>query len=94
MPRPEDVNPHNFHVHNVIYNDGEFAIAWGEWEDNTMRLAMRWNGEGDDAGYPKTFGNPVWFLLPENLTTPIIKGILGIESTDNQAMLTTLQATL
>jgi hypothetical protein len=94
MPRPEDVNPHNFRVHSVIYNDTEFSIAWGEWTDGTMHLAMRWNGQGDDAGYPKTFGNPVWFLLPENLTTPIIKGILGVESTDNHAVLTTLQAAL
>jgi hypothetical protein len=29
------------------------------WEDGMMHLAMRWNGQGDDAGYPKTFGNPV-----------------------------------
>lgn len=80
MPQPEQVNPHNYQVHQILYNDGDFSIAWGQWEDGTMRVALRWNGEGDDAGYPKTFGHPVWFQLPEHLTIPVLRGILGLES--------------
>lgn len=86
MPKPEDVNPHNFRVHQIVYNDGDFSIAWGEWEDGSMRLAMRWNGEGGDAGYPKTFGNLVWFLLPGSLTIPMIRDVIGTESSDNNAI--------
>ncbi|WP_157719110.1 hypothetical protein [Halopseudomonas salegens] len=69
MPKPEEVNPRNFKVESVVYNDGDFSIAWGEWEDGELHLAMRWNGD-ESPGYPKTFGHPVWFLLPQDLTIP------------------------
>lgn len=85
MPDPIDVNPHNFQVHQIIYNDGDFSIAWGRWEDGNMHLAMRWNGDGD-AGYPKTFGNPVWFLIPGNLSIPILRGVLGAEFSNAEAI--------
>jgi len=86
MPRPEDVNPQNFHVHHILFNDGEFSIAWGEWEDGTLRLAMRWNGEGSDPGYPKLFSNPVWFLLPDSLTISVLSGILGSQFSNRSAI--------
>lgn len=91
MPNPEDVNPRNYQVRQVIYNDGEFSIAWGEWEDGTMRVAMRWNGEGDNAGYPKTFGNPVWFQLPEDLSVSVLRGILGHNSSRTESIIEVLR---
>lgn len=75
MPSPTDVNPHNFKVLEVIYDLNGFSVAWGIWEDETKRLAMRWNGDGDDKGYPKTFGNPVWFMLPNELSLPILRSL-------------------
>jgi hypothetical protein len=27
--RQENVTPYNYQVHQIIYNDGEFLIAWG-----------------------------------------------------------------
>jgi hypothetical protein len=77
MPKPDDVNPHNFKVQQIIYNTNEFSIAWGEWEDGVMHIGMRWNGEGTEAGYPKTFGHPVWFIIPEVLTSAMLRGVLG-----------------
>ena len=74
-PEPSVVNPHNFKVVEIIYNLNGFSVAWGIWEDDTYRLAMRWNGEGDDKGYPKTFGNPVWFMLPQELSLPILQSL-------------------
>ncbi|MCB0126370.1 MAG: hypothetical protein KDE58_29130 [Caldilineaceae bacterium] len=91
MPRPEDVNPHNFSVHQIIYNDGEFSIVWGKWQEEEMRLAMRWNGEGTNQGYPKTFGNPVWFLLPVEITFPILRGMLGVDISDNKVIAQIIQ---
>jgi hypothetical protein len=76
MPQPSTVRPHNFEVVDVIYNLNGFSIAWGIWEDCTYRLGMRWNGEGEDQGYPKTFGNPVWFMLPQELTLSFLH-VLG-----------------
>lgn len=73
MPEPTDVNPRNFKVLEVVYNLNDFSVAWGIWEDGSHRLAMRWNGEGQDQGYPKTFGNPVWFMLPNELSLPFLR---------------------
>ena len=93
MPRPENVNPHNFRVESVVYNDGDFSIAWGEWKDGSYHLAMRWNGE-NNAGYPKTFGHPVWFLLPDSLTVDIIRGILGNSNSNKVAIVQIIQASV
>ena len=64
--QPENVRPAKFHVHTIVYNNNEFSVAYGIWEDDgTIRLAIRWNGESDDqVGYPSQGGNPVWFQLP------------------------------
>ena len=90
MPKPEDVNPHNFQVQQIVYNDGDFSIAQGKWEEGDMRIAMRWNGDENDAGYPKTFGNPVWFLIPDNLSVPLLRGVLGTEFSDTKAIATVI----
>jgi hypothetical protein len=53
-----------FKVHEIIYNDGDFAFATGHWDGGTnLSLACRWYSEG--IGYPQTFGNPQWMLLPD-----------------------------
>ena len=75
MADPDTVNPHNFSVDKIVYNLNGFSVAWGVWEDDTHRLAMRWNGTDTDAGYPKTFGNPVWFLIPQDLSFSLLKAI-------------------
>lgn len=69
--RPEDVNPSNFTVEEIIYNKGNFSIAKGIWTDDDMRrFAMRWNEKNDnpeDKGYPSVFANPMWFQLPYDI---------------------------
>jgi hypothetical protein len=67
MKDPEEVRPANFRKHIVIYNDQHFSVAYGQHVDGGYHIAMRWNGDDadpNDVGYPKTFGNPVWFFLP------------------------------
>lgn len=68
--QPENVNPANFTVEQILYNQNNFSIAVGIWQDDgTRRLAMRWNernGEPDDKGYPSVFQHPMWFQLPSN----------------------------
>ena len=75
MPSPSEVNPRKFKVEQIVYNLNEFSIAWGVWEEDSHRLAMRWNGDDRDMGYPKTFGYPVWFVLPTELSLPILQAI-------------------
>jgi hypothetical protein len=77
VPRPEEVGHAKFPVEQVLYDDGHFSVAYGWWEEEQeQRIGMRWNGQGEDAGYPKLFGNPVWFLLPECMTIPTLKSLL------------------
>ncbi|RKZ71776.1 MAG: hypothetical protein DRR19_32395 [Candidatus Parabeggiatoa sp. nov. 1] len=30
----------NFSVNKIIYNDGRFSIAWGQWKEQTMSVAI------------------------------------------------------
>jgi hypothetical protein len=54
-------------------------------------LGWRWNGEqGDDIGYPKLFDNPVWFILPVELSIPIAKSILPTDHSNSAHILQVL----
>jgi hypothetical protein len=65
---PENVNPKNFIVERIIYNDNNFSIAIGIWqEDETRRFATRWNEGNTFAGYPNYAGNPMWFQYQTTL---------------------------
>jgi len=86
--KPENVNPNNFEVELIIYNDDEFSIAYGTWENGTQSIGMRWNGDGEeDKGYPKVFGNPMWFLVPQDLAKVFLPTLLGNPNTNKQAMI-------
>jgi hypothetical protein len=73
---PQNANPQNFQVENIIYNNDGFSIAIGIWkDDNSRRFAMRWNGDDsnpDDVGYPSVFKHPMWFQLPTD-----VQGVLA-----------------
>jgi hypothetical protein len=78
---PEEVTQAKFPRFKVLYNDDVFSIAWGIYdEEPPERLAMRWNGEPGEHGYPCRGKYPVWFMLPEELSVPLLKGLCGIES--------------
>lgn len=85
--RPENVNPHNFEVRRIIYESTDFSIAYGRWEEDVDCLAMRWNGDANDAGYPKTFGHPVWFIIPAVLTKPLATALLEAPFANNESIL-------
>lgn len=91
---PSTVNPHNFQVESVLFDNGDFSVVYGVWEKKSKQLAMRWNGSGKDAGYPKTFGNPVWFIITEDLKIPIIKSLLGVLSSNKKELLKVLDEVL
>ena len=79
MPQPQDVNPGNFKVEKVLFDNGNFSVAYGIWEKKDKVIAMRWNGENDDKGYPKTFGHPMWFIVDNDLKSMIIKGLIDMD---------------
>lgn len=85
--KPENVNPTNFKVIKVIYNNKDFSVAYGKWtESGKERLAMRWNGGDDGKGYPSVFDNPMWFQLPESeiWSSELFKAIDNIMHFENR----------
>ena len=86
--KPELVKPGNFELVEIVYNNGEFSIAYGRFYGGEMCIAVRWNGEDDaDAGYPKTFGNPMWMIVHNDLKIPFLKSIFGNEFSKNDIIL-------
>jgi len=83
MVRPEDVNPQNFQVIRIVYQDVDFSIAEGIWQDDeSQRWGLRWNGNPtneDDIGYPSVFRHPMWFQLPVNFKDVFLKALLNSE---------------
>ena len=45
---PENVNPNNFKIENILFNNTNFSIAYGKWENRNKVIAMRWNGNKED----------------------------------------------
>lgn len=77
MPNPKDVNPENFKVERVLFDNDSFSVAYGIWDSKNKVVAMRWNGDNEeDKGYPKAFGNPMWFIIHDDLKNMIIKGLI------------------
>lgn len=85
--KPESVNPRNFNLEEILYDNNEFSIAYGKFENGENCLAMRWNGANDDKGYPKTFGNPMWFIVHNDLKKIILKSLIGVNSSKKDALL-------
>lgn len=87
---PDKVNPGNFQVKGILYNNQDFSVAYGYWEKNELRVAMRWNGQGEDVGYPKTFGNPMWFIVDPAVAVPAVSSLLGLPDSDKAQILQAL----
>lgn len=90
--KPTEVNQSEFPVHKVLYNDDEFSIVWGIWNDGSNGLAMRWNKLPKEPGFPTGFnGRPVWLVIPLHLSVPFVTALLGRPFADNCALLKVLQ---
>ncbi len=89
--KPEHVTPKNFDLTGVLFNNNDFSVAYGRWEDTAWRVGLRWNGDGADVGYPKLFGNPVWFILEPALAVSFVAGLLGQPGADGKQILQALQ---
>ncbi len=83
--KPENLSFDNYQVHQIIYNDGKFLIAWGQAKNKTMRIAMRWNPE--HLGTSETFNNTVWFQIPETMSIFMLRSILGVEFSHSEEII-------
>jgi hypothetical protein len=44
---------------------------------------MRWNGEPNEVGYPRQGNYATWFMLPDELSIPLILSIPAINALSN-----------
>lgn len=77
-------NTSRFKVTTVLYDNDGFIVAEGEWTEpatgeKTTEIGCRWAGEGDDIGYPQTYGKPQWMIIPKELGLMWKAGIPIIE---------------
>ena len=86
--KSDDVKPSICPNSTILYDSGIFTVAIGRYEDTDNTLLMRWNGEAESSkGYPKAFGNPMWFRVEDNLVLGILTSLLAIEKSDKYKVL-------
>lgn len=79
-----------FTVDSILFETHDFVVAYGRWQGGDTCLGMRWKGKNGAVGFPNSFGNPVWFLIPDELESPIAKALLGLKSTKRDDLLKVL----
>ena len=77
--KPQDVLSPKVAVSNlrVIYNGGanSWAAALMDFEQEPS-MGLRWNGEGKHPGNPQSRGLPTWFIVPKEITVPLLSSLL------------------
>jgi hypothetical protein len=92
MPAAKQVPQAMFHKSRILCEDRYFIVAWGIFDNTTPeRLAMRWKGNLNKPGFPLRGKTPLWFMLPEELSVPLLKALLGTKSAKNQRILEVLK---
>jgi hypothetical protein len=76
MPEASDVTPAKWEVEDILFDNGTYSVIVGKYK-GTWSLGERWNGQGEDRGFPSQFGHPVWHVVPEFLCLYVLHGILA-----------------
>lgn len=70
--------PKNFPYSEVFYFDKEVALIKGKYNGSAVEsIGMRWMVGESELGYPSTFGNAMWMVVPETLASFILEGIFS-----------------
>ena len=80
--RPQKWFWHANYPIRILYDDGEYSVIWGKYE-NTKALGVRWNG-GTDVGFPNQGGYPTWYIEPDFIAIGIIKNLLIDNDNDTE----------
>jgi hypothetical protein len=80
MLAADDVTPQKWSEIRVLFDNGEYSVISGVYEreerGDRRSLGERWNGAGEDQGFPKVLGHPMWYVAPQFLEIPILHGLL------------------
>ena len=76
MPTAAEVTPEKWSEITILFDNGDYSIISGAYEGEGPALGERWNGHERALGFPNVAGYPVWHVVPEFLTIPILHGLL------------------
>ena len=76
MTKAEDVKLGKWSSITVLFDNGWYSIISGLY-DGAESLGERWNGEGDDIGFPSTRGHAQWHVIPDFLLISVLQGALA-----------------
>lgn len=96
MPQATSVCPGKWTNLRVLFDDGTYSVVAGDYEGDPC-LGERWNGRGEDVGFPSMAGHPLWHVVPSFLQNAILHGLLDVlafnaEAGDVQAILAQLRS--
>lgn len=74
----------------VIYDSGPVEGSWSvaqlEWGERPA-IGIRWNGDSNNnKGTPQARGNPVWFIVPEELGDAVLKAAREAKQMEHSAL--------
>jgi len=77
MPAAEDVRPQKWQNSSVLFDNGWYSVISGIYDggDHAV-LGERWNGGGDELGFPNQSGYPTWHVVPDFLAIALLEGLL------------------
>jgi hypothetical protein len=74
----------------VVFDTGEVEGSWSLAElkfDKKETLGIRWNGDrGSQNGTPVAHGNPVWFILPDEIQEAVLNAAQQTSKTKEDAL--------
>lgn len=89
---PEHVNPNNYKVEHILYNDDTFSIVHGIWNETGGKcVAMRWNESPTPLGFPHVYGRPMWFVLQDEFARSFLISLLKKKDSDRKRIKTILR---
>lgn len=78
---PKDVKPKDWTSGEIIFHDldNTYSAIFGTCRGTVYNLGIRWDGETEiDRGYPGQADNPLWFVVPAELTYSMSINMLSI----------------
>jgi hypothetical protein len=75
MPAAAAVAPTRWTGITVLYDDGVYSVVAGDY-DGAHCLGERWNGSDPHPGFPSQGGNPLYHVVPDFLSRPVLLGLL------------------
>lgn len=94
--KPEDANTRNCKVVRVVYNDGDFSIAYlylVDKKENTLGVRWNYNYTTDNpVGSPNQGNTAKWLYYTDKLLIPTLNAIAGLPDTNEEARSEVLKA--